>query len=66
MEKKPSKPKDFVEREWNDFTEGDYDENGFFVTPNGSFWDPDGVYFMYSHNVHYDSGKSDCLGCRRS
>ena len=58
MEKKPSKPKDFVEREWNDFTEGDYDENGFFVTPNGSFWDPDGVYFNKDgydkHGGYYD------------
>ena len=35
MEKKPQKQKEFVEREWNDSTKGDYDENGFFVTPNG-------------------------------
>ena len=58
MEKKPSKPKDFVEREWNDFTEGEYDDNGFFVTPNGSFWDPDGVYFNKEgydkHGGYYD------------
>ena len=58
MEKKPSKPKDFVERQWDDYTEGDYDENGFFVTPNGSFWDPDGVYFnkdgFDKHGGYYD------------
>ena len=58
MEKKPSKPKDFVERQWDDYTEGDYDENGFFVTPNGSFWDPDGVYFnkdgFDKHGAYYD------------
>lgn len=59
MEKKqPTNLKDFVEREWNDNTEGDYDENGFFVTPNGSFWDPDGVYFnkdgFDKHGGYYD------------
>ena len=59
MEKKqPTNLKDFVEREWNDNTEGDYDENGFFVTPNGSLWDPDGVYFnkdgFDKHGGYYD------------
>jgi hypothetical protein len=58
MEKKPQKQKEFVEREWNDSTKGDYDENGFFVTPNGSFWDPDGVYFnkegFDKHGGYYD------------
>ena len=45
MDKKPKNLKDFVEREFTEFIEGEYDEQGFFVTPNGSFWDPDGVYF---------------------
>ena len=35
----------FVERELNDDVEGEYDDEGFFNTPSGSFWDPDGVYF---------------------
>ena len=35
----------FVEREWNEGIKGEYDEDGFFITPNGSFWDPDEVYF---------------------
>ena len=35
----------FIERQWTEETKGDYDNDGFFVTPNGSFWDPDGVYF---------------------
>ena len=35
----------FIERELNDEVVGEYDEEGFFNTPNGSFWDPDGVYF---------------------
>ena len=35
----------FVEREWNEEIEGELDEDGFFITPNGSFWDPDYVYF---------------------
>lgn len=26
----------FIEREWTESTPGDYDEDGFFVTPNGS------------------------------
>ena len=41
----------FIERVFNDDTEGEYDEEGFFITPNGSFWDPDGIYF---NNEGYD------------
>lgn len=26
----------FVEREWTENTKGVYDEDGFFITPNGS------------------------------
>ena len=48
----------FIERELNDDVEGDYDEDGFFNTPNGSFWDPDGVYFnregFDKHGGYYD------------
>ena len=48
----------FIERELNDDVEGDYDEDGFFNTPNGSFWDPDGVYFNREgydkHGGYYD------------
>ena len=53
-----NKTKVFVERELNDEVEGDYDEDGFFITPNGSFWDPDGVYFNRDgydkHGGYYD------------
>ena len=48
----------FIERELNDDVEGEYDEEGFFNTPNGSFWDPDGVYFNREgydkHGGYYD------------
>lgn len=58
----------FVEREWTENTKGDYDEDGFFITPNGSkniflmiflgFWDPDGIYFNREgydrHGGYYD------------
>ena len=58
MDKKPKKLENFVEREFNESIEGEYDEQGFFVTPNGSFWDPDGVYFnregFDKHGGYYD------------
>lgn len=48
-----SKPKNFIEREFKEVEGGDYDEFGFYHTPNGSkifqinkgFWDADGFYF---------------------
>ena len=50
--------KKFVEREWNEGIEGELDEDGFFYTPNGSFWDPDYVYFNREgfdrHGGYYD------------
>ncbi len=58
MENNNKKTKVFVERELNDDVEGEYDEDGFFTTPNGSFWDPDGVYFNREgydkHGGYYD------------
>ena len=49
----------FIEREWTEDTKGEYDDDGFFITPNGSFWDPDGVYFNKDgfdrHGGRYDS-----------
>ena len=58
MEKNHPNLKDFVEREFNEFVEGEYDDQGFFNTPNGSFWDPDGVYFnregFDKHGGYYD------------
>ena len=57
------KGKVFVERELNDEVEGDYDEEGFFSTPNGSFWDPDGVYFNREgydrHGGYYDENTQE-------
>ena len=40
-----SEKKNFKERKFNENLKGIYDDEGFFITPNGSFWDPDGVYF---------------------
>ena len=65
-EKKGEK-KTFVERIFRDDLEGEYDDEDFFETPNGSFWDPDGVYFnregydkhggYYDENDEYVPGK---------
>ncbi len=62
--KKTSK---FIEREWNEEIKGTLDKDGFFITPNGSFWDPDYVYFnrdgfdkhggYYNDNGVYIPGK---------
>ena len=37
-------------------TEGKFDEDGFFRTPNGSFWDMDGEYFNH-HGFDIHGGK---------
>ena len=67
--------KKFVEREWNENIEGELDEDGFFTTPNGSFWDPDYVYFnregydkhggYYDENDYYIPGEGwdEIKGC---
>ena len=51
----------FVEKIFNDDIEGEYDEEGFFITPSGSFWDPDGVYFNEEgydkHGGYYEKGE---------
>ena len=72
-EKKP-----FIEREWTEDIEGKLDEDGFFVTPNGSFWDQDYVYFnregfdrhggRYDENGEYIPGEGwdDNLNCYES
>lgn len=59
--------KKFIERVLTDDIDGEYDNDGFFITPNGSFWDPDGVYFnregfdrhggYYEDNGEYIPGK---------
>lgn len=58
--------KDFKEREFQEVPGGYYDSYGFYTTPNGSFWDPDGVYFnregfdrhggKYNENCEYIPG----------
>ena len=70
--------KKFVEREWTEEIEGHLDDDGFFITPNGSFWDPDYVYFSregfdkhggrYDENGEYIPGKGwdDNLNCYES
>ena len=61
MENNNKKTKIFVERELNDDVVGEYDDEGFFNTPNGSFWDPDGVYFNKEgydrHGGYYDDNQ---------
>ena len=61
----PKKTKVFVERELNDDVEGEYDADGFFNTPNGSFWDPDGVYFNREgydkHGGYYDENTQEYI-----
>ena len=59
----------------NKDTKGELDEDGFFRTPNGSFWDCDGEYFnrngydihggSYSNILDYVPGPTwiDELGC---
>ena len=60
VEKKEDKlgEKKFIEREWTEEIEGHLDNDGFFITPNGSFWDPDYVYFnregFDKHGGRYD------------
>lgn len=48
-----------IDREFAEVDGGEYLENGFYVTPNGSFWDPDGVYFnrqgLDRHDGYYDT-----------
>ena len=76
-EKKEEK-KLFIERVWSEDIEGKLDEDGFFITPNGSFWDQDYVYFnregfdkhggRYDENGEYVPGKGwdDNLNCYES
>ena len=65
-EKKPkTTKKTFVERIFQDDLEGEYDDEGFFTTPNGSFWDPDGVYFNREgydkHGGYYDDATDEYI-----
>ena len=65
-EKKPTTTKKtFVERIFQDDLEGEYDDEGFFTTPNGSFWDPDGVYFNREgydkHGGYYDDATDEYI-----
>ena len=70
MESKPedqkkTTKKTFVERIFHDDLEGEYDDEGFFTTPNGSFWDPDGVYFNREgydkHGGYYDDATDEYI-----
>ena len=77
-EEKNEGKKPFIERVWSDDIEGKLDEDGFFITPNGSFWDQDYVYFnregfdkhggRYDENGEYVPGKGwdDNLNCYES
>ena len=58
--------KNFVDRDFEEVEGGKYDENGFYRTPNGSFWDGDQTYFnregidnhggKYNQNLEYIPG----------
>ena len=77
-EEKNEGKKPFIERVWSEDIEGKLDEDGFFITPNGSFWDQDYVYFnregfdkhggRYDENGEYVPGKGwdDNLNCYES
>lgn len=62
-----NKDNNFLERPFTLVSGGNYDDNGFYTTPNGSFWDPDGVYFnregydkhggYYDDNLEYHPGE---------
>jgi hypothetical protein len=44
---------EFFERQLEEVDGGYYDANGFYCTPDGSFWDEDGVYFCrYGFDRH--------------
>lgn len=57
----------YQEREFTTVEGGIYNEEGFYITPNGSFWDPDLVYFnregydrhegFYDENYEYNPGR---------
>ena len=57
----------FIDKQFKECEGGYYDENNFYISPNGSFWDPDGVYFnkegfdrhggFYDANLEYQPGK---------
>ena len=59
--------KKFIDKPFKECEGGYYDENNFYISPDGSFWDPDGVYFnkegfdrhggFYDANLEYQPGK---------
>lgn len=57
---KPAAPKkeEFFERPFEEVEDGVYDERGFYITPNGSFWDEEETYFnregFDKHGGRYD------------
>lgn len=65
----------FKEREFEEVEGGYYDGNGCYVTPDGSFWDENGIYFDHMgldrHGGCYDEfglynpgqGWNEELGC---
>ncbi|MCQ2819831.1 MAG: hypothetical protein MJ252_21410, partial [archaeon] len=75
MEKKIEDKIPKERRSRNKDTQGKLDDDGFFRTPNGSFWDPDGEYFnkdgfdihggFYSNILDYVPGPTWIkeLGC---
>lgn len=60
--------KHFTERPFEEVEGGCYDDYDFYYTPNGSFWDADGIYFnkegydkhggYYDDNFNYIPGKN--------
>jgi hypothetical protein len=42
----------FEDKEFKEVQGGKYDQHGFYYLPDGSFWDPDGVYFNNGLDKH--------------
>lgn len=51
----------FIDRPMEEVDGGMYDDRGFYVTPNGSFWDMDGNYFNHD-GKDKNGGSYDVFG----
>ena len=51
----------FIDRSFHEVDGGDYDNNGFYITPEGSFWDLEGNYFN-KYGYDRNGGEYNGLG----